>query len=61
MKKFNLIKLLLLVLVALPLSGLRAQQVPVLPIDEAVRYGKLENGLTYYVRSNALPEDRVHF
>ena len=61
MKKFNLVKLLLLVLVALPLSGLRAQQVPVLPIDEAVRYGKLENGLTYYVRSNALPEDRVHF
>ena len=61
MKKFNFVKLLLLVLVALPLSGLRAQQVPVLPIDEAVRYGKLENGLTYYVRHNALPENRVHF
>lgn len=38
-----------------------AQQVPQLPIDKDVRYGKLENGLTYYVRHNALPEDRVHF
>lgn len=38
-----------------------AQQMPPLPIDPSVRYGKLENGLTYYVRANKLPENRVHF
>lgn len=29
------------------------------PIDPAIRKGKLENGLTYYVRHNAQPEKRV--
>lgn len=32
-----------------------------LPVDTAVRVGKLANGLTYYVRHNALPEGRAHF
>lgn len=31
----------------------------VLPLDPHVRYGKLENGLTYYIRQNAKPENRV--
>ena len=30
-----------------------------LPMDPQVRYGKLENGLTYYIRQNAKPENRV--
>lgn len=30
-----------------------------LPIDPAVKVGKLENGLTYYIRQNKLPEKRV--
>lgn len=29
--------------------------------DPAVRIGKLENGLTYYIRQNAKPEGRVEF
>jgi len=31
------------------------------PLDPNVRYGVLENGMTYYVRSNNLPEDRADF
>ena len=37
------------------------QQIPQLPMDKAVRYGVLPNGLTYYVRANKLPENRVNF
>ncbi|PIE87918.1 MAG: peptidase M16, partial [Bacteroidetes bacterium] len=32
-----------------------------IPMDQAIRYGKLDNGLTYYVRENAIPEDRAEF
>jgi zinc protease len=32
-----------------------------LPIDPQVRTGKLENGLTYYIRHNNLPEHRADF
>lgn len=38
-----------------------AQQMPTIPVDKNVRIGKLENGLTYYIRHNALPEKRVEF
>lgn len=31
----------------------------VLPVDPNVRIGRLENGLTYYVRQNGRPEDRA--
>ena len=30
-----------------------------LPLDPAVRTGKLPNGLTYYIRKNVKPEKRV--
>lgn len=38
-----------------------AQQNPTLPVDPNVRTGKLENGLTYYIRHNGLPENRADF
>ncbi len=38
-----------------------AQQMPELPVDTAVRIGKLDNGLTYYIRYNNWPEDRAEF
>ena len=60
MRNLKNFMLLLLAVLFCTLSA-SAQQMPPLPIDPDVRYGKLENGLTYYVRSNALPEDRVHF
>ena len=36
-------------------------QMPPLPTDPNVRIGKLENGLTYYIRHNELPENRADF
>lgn len=41
--------------------SIRAQLNTPLPIDPNVRYGKLENGLTYYIRHNAYPEKRAEF
>lgn len=31
------------------------------PLDNKVRYGVLDNGLTYYIRANNLPKDRADF
>ena len=36
-----------------------AQLQDVLPLDDGVIHGKLENGLTYYIRQNKEPKDRV--
>ena len=36
-------------------------QLPPIPVDPEVRIGKLENGLTYYIRHNAWPEQRAEF
>ena len=51
---------LLLLLVAFSANVMTAQQME-LPIDKAVRIGKLDNGLTYYIRHNNYPEQRVNF
>ncbi|MBQ6767905.1 MAG: insulinase family protein [Prevotella sp.] len=36
-------------------------EMPPIPVDEAVRIGKLDNGLTYYIRHNNWPENRAEF
>ncbi|MBQ8065123.1 MAG: insulinase family protein [Prevotella sp.] len=38
-----------------------AQQMPPIPVDPAVRIGKLDNGLTYYIRHNEYPEHVANF
>lgn len=43
------------------LPALWAQEAAPLPIDSKVRYGKLDNGLTYYIRHNELPKGRADF
>ncbi|HCF80641.1 MAG TPA: hypothetical protein DER39_02945, partial [Porphyromonadaceae bacterium] len=53
-------KILLLSLVLLGITA-TAQQNPPQPIDPNVRKGILENGLTYYIRQNKLPENRADF
>ncbi|MDR0421576.1 MAG: insulinase family protein [Proteiniphilum sp.] len=55
MKKFITLLLLVTAMVAY------AQQNPPLPVDPKVRTGKLDNGLTYYIRKNSLPENRADF
>ena len=37
------------------------QQIAPLPLDTAVRYGVLDNGLTYYIRHNEEPKERCDF
>ncbi len=39
----------------------QAQQMPSLPVDTAVRIGKLPNGLTYYIRHNETPKGQASF
>ena len=52
----------LLVLGSAVLASAQQQpQMPPIPTDPNVRIGKLENGLTYYIRHNELPEDRADF
>jgi len=60
MKKslFRLIPFCLMLVLALHAG---AQQVQPLPVDPKVRYGKLDNGLTYYIRANKEPKQRADF
>ena len=54
----------LAVVMALSMGGfasLFAQQIPQLPVDSAVRVGKLPNGLTYYIRHNETPKGQADF
>lgn len=52
----------LLLLSSLLATTTVAQEMPQpLPIDSNVRYGVLDNGLTYYIRHNELPKDRAEF
>ncbi len=60
MKK-SIIQSLLVSLLLLVAVGMSAQQMPEVPIDPKVRYGKLDNGLTYYIRANKLPKERAEF
>ena len=41
--------------------AVRAQQMPPVPVDKKVRIGKLNNGLTYYIRHNEYPKNQVDF
>lgn len=61
MKKRNLLMLMLVLLTGMTAMRTVAQQLPELPMDPAIRYGKLPNGLTYYIRHNKLPEKQAHF
>ncbi len=52
---------LLLMMVAFSTNMVMAQQMPPIPVDPEVRIGKLDCGLTYYIRHNDYPEHRVNF
>ena len=57
----KLFALMMLVLMAFSASFVSAQEMPPIPVDDAVRIGKLDCGLTYYIRHNDYPENRVNF
>jgi zinc protease len=53
------IKITILTILALTPLALTAQRQTPLPLDPAVRTGKLANGFTYYIRHNEEPKNRV--
>jgi zinc protease len=57
MKKLTLTLIAMLALSAI----MTAQQAMPVPFDQNVRHGKLENGLTYYIRHNEKPAQRANF
>ena len=59
--KTNLLRFCSFYFVVLMAINLSAQDLQPLPIDQKVRYGKLDNGLTYYIRANQLPKQRAEF
>ncbi|MDR0823716.1 MAG: insulinase family protein [Prevotella sp.] len=52
----------IIIIALLAIAGfVGAQTMEKLPVDPQVRYGKLDNGLTYYIRHNSYPEKRADF
>ena len=61
-KRHSILTAILLCFVAFTQVMAQEMQEPEpLPIDPKVRYGKLSNGLTYYIRHNDQPKDRADF
>ena len=55
------LRTILSTLLLMAVSAVSAQMMPPIPVDTAVRIGKLDNGLTYYIRYNNWPEHRANF
>ena len=60
-EKKKSLRVLLMLLLLLGFVQLNAQQLQPLPIDPKLRYGKLDNGMTYYIRHNEQPKQRADF
>ena len=62
-KTMKLKRLFVAALMMFSMTALVAQemQLPPIPVDPAVRIGKLDNGLTYYIRHNEYPEHVANF
>ena len=58
LRKLFIAAMMLISIVAVAQQGM---QMPPIPVDPDVRIGKLDNGLTYYIRHNAWPEHRAEF
>lgn len=52
--------IILVAMLMMPIISI-SQSLRQLPADESYRIGKLENGLTYYIRHNELPKDQACF
>ena len=62
MKKIQrLFATLLLMMSAAAMMAQDLSQLPSVPVDPDFRIGKLDNGLTYYIRYNNWPENRAEF
>ncbi|MCF0184075.1 MAG: insulinase family protein [Bacteroidaceae bacterium] len=61
MRRLSSLFVLAALLLATSVSAQRQVRLEPLPMDTAVRYGVLPNGLTYYVRHNAEPKGQAEF
>jgi len=62
MKMKKIFAVMLLMIMAFGTSTVKAQLTgQPIPVDDQVRIGKLDCGLTYYIRHNDYPEHRVNF
>ena len=61
MKKIQRILTTLLLSVMATVAVMAQVEMPAVPVDPDVRIGKLDNGLTYYIRYNNWPENRAEF
>ena len=61
MKKITKKLLMTITLSCMAMLVFAQQKTTTFPFDPEVRVGKLENGLTYYIRHNELPENRADF
>lgn len=61
MRQKRFLSLFLLSFFCLFQLAAQQQELQPLPIDPQVRYGKLPNGLTYYIRHNEQPKERLTF
>ncbi|MCF8298612.1 MAG: insulinase family protein [Saprospiraceae bacterium] len=57
----SILSLILIFTFSIGFSQPKSSEGKPLPIDPLVVYGKLDNGLTYYIRKNELPKDRAQF
>jgi zinc protease len=57
--KRSLILMLSLTIITLSVSAQTVNLKEKLPIDETIIFGKLDNGLTYYIKENSTPENRA--
>ena len=58
-KRFMMLAALLVSSVAMAVA--QEMQMPPIPVDKNVKIGKLDNGLTYYIRKNNWPENMANF
>ena len=61
MKMKKIFAVMFMMLMAFSANTVKAQSMGPIPTDDQVRIGKLDCGLTYYIRHNDYPEHRVNF
>ena len=61
MKMKKLFAAMFMMIMAFSTGTVKAQSMGPIPVDPDVRVGKLDCGLTYYIRHNDYPEHRVNF
>ena len=61
LRKFLSVTLLALMATTVSAQQIDRSMIPQIPVDKNVRIGKLDNGLTYYIRYNNWPENKANF